>query len=304
MAVATGTSEQLGTGLAFARLEEWRAVEVTGGDAFDWLNDLVTADLAPLAAASGPGTTCPALRSLLLTPTGGVRATFTVAVIGTSLLLLQDPAEPRAIGDLLGPYVLSSDVTLTDRTGALTILARPGNPGSTSAEVGTLLEPSVLSPSGSAPGLDVLVPAGAADAAVAAFRETLAMVPAEEVEAWRVAAAIPRAGVDVLEADLPVEAGLDRAVAVAKGCYLGQEAVARTRNLGRPRRSLVAVSADGPVAPGESVLTDDEEVGAITSAASFAGSTVALARVRWAARDAPLRTAGGSALVPRTPGQA
>src|SRR6266542_1331674 len=113
------TSELLRSGKAFADLSYWRQVAVSGADALEWLDDLVTADLSDLA----PGR---ARHALFLAPTGGVRASLTVAVPGEGLLLVQDPTQPRAIEELLEPFILSSDVAVEDRTGELAIFAFPG----------------------------------------------------------------------------------------------------------------------------------------------------------------------------------
>ena len=79
-----------------ADLSLWRAIAVGGSDATTWLNDLVSADISPLQ----PGH---AARSLLLTPTGRVRAEFTVARTDESMLLLQDSAQSSRIDALLAP---------------------------------------------------------------------------------------------------------------------------------------------------------------------------------------------------------
>lgn len=100
----------LDEGRAFVDGSGLRMVEVGGGDAAAWLNDLVTAGVEDLAENE-------AVRSLLLTPTGRVRADFHVARASERFLLLQDPDQPKAIDDLLEPYVLSSDVALRDPGG-------------------------------------------------------------------------------------------------------------------------------------------------------------------------------------------
>src|SRR5207237_9675744 len=115
----------------------------------------------------------------------------------------------------------------------------------------------------------------------------------DEVDAWRIARGLPRFGVDAMDDDLPQEAGLDHAVAFDKGCYLGQEAVAKVRNLGHPRRLVLHLAADGAVSPGDQVRSDGSEVGVVTSAAAHRDGSVVLARVRWEARDLPLRSACG-----------
>ncbi|MEP7060470.1 MAG: hypothetical protein ABI828_07040, partial [Actinomycetota bacterium] len=131
---------------AFADLSAWRKVRVHGGDAGAWLHDLVTADVLSLH----PGH---ARRSLLLSPTGRIRADLTVARDEASILLLQAPDQPDHVGLLLGPYILSSDVLLEDATTSTLLFAvldgaadRVGLPG---------LEPSVTGP-----GMDVIVQSG------------------------------------------------------------------------------------------------------------------------------------------------
>jgi folate-binding protein YgfZ len=279
---------RLEEGTAFADLSDWRKIEVPGGDAIDWLNDLVTADVRGLA----PGT---ARRSLLLSRTGGVRAEFTVAAFGGDILLLQDPRQPSSVTDLLSPYVLSSDVALVDQSGEIALFAFPGLAAPTDVAAARPSAPSVL---GS--GSDLLAGADNGHAVRAELERTLVPVTSAELEEWRILAGLPAVGVDVQPDDLPAEAGLDEAVAIAKGCYLGQEAVAKARNLGHPRRVLVALETDAPVAHGEVVVgPDGEQAGLVTSAVARKGGTAALARVKWSARSGPFTTGGGIALRPR-----
>jgi folate-binding Fe-S cluster repair protein YgfZ len=102
------------TGRAFVDLSAYRKVRVHGADAVGWLHDLLTADVAGLA----PGASC---RSLLLTPTGRIRADVQVLRRDEDLVLTQSPEQPDHIGLLLGPYVLSSDVSLETRQRARTV---------------------------------------------------------------------------------------------------------------------------------------------------------------------------------------
>jgi tRNA-modifying protein YgfZ len=85
-------------------------------------------------------------------------------------------------------------------------------------------------------------------------------------------------------------------VSFDKGCFLGQEAVARVRNLGHPRRALVRLEGDEALSPGQPVFAAGQEAGTITSAAVDHGSSVALARVRWPLRHGPFRTGAGRPL--------
>jgi tRNA-modifying protein YgfZ len=288
--VVEDQARQLASGEAFTDLGHWRKVEVTGADAGAWLQDLVSADVDGLEVGAST-------LSLLLSPTGRVRAAFTVArTRDGSWLLLQDPSQDRAAATLLAPYVLSSDVTLQDRTEALCLFALPGRGHVVDVPGGaTLLVPSCLGVG----GFDMVAPVEERERVTAALEARLVNVGPDTAEAWRIAAGIPRFGVDATEEDLPAEAGLDGAVAFHKGCYLGQEAVAKVRNLGHPRRLVLSLEAAGTVSPGEAVLSGGDHVGAVTSATSVGGRTVLFARVRWDARDHPITTAGGVSLEPR-----
>jgi folate-binding protein YgfZ len=278
--------ELLGSGRAFADLSYWRKVSVSGSDALQWLDDLVTADLSDLA----PGH---ARHALLLSPTGGVRASFTVADPGGSLLLVQDPTQPVPIQKLLEPYVLSSDVTMEDRTSALATFAFPGR-GEAPDAPGT--EHSTPSSLGTEVGVDLFAPGENHDLLLRSLSQHYAHAGNEDVEAWRIAVGISRFGIDALEGDLPQESGLGRAVSREKGCFPGQEAVAKVDSLGHPRRVVMAFEAKGPASPGDPVLLDGSEVGEVTSVTTSGERTFLLARLRWEARDAELHTGLGTEL--------
>lgn len=238
----------------------FRAVVVTGSDAAAWLNDLVTAQVERLA----PGE---AVRSLLLTPTGRIRADLHILRLGDDHILLQTRDQPVPVQELLEPYVLSSDVDLHEATGGLDLLAIPGASG-------WRFEPA--SRSGNA----------------------LLRVSAASRESWRIRHGIARFPVDLGEDSLPAEAGLDDGAVIdrTKGCYLGQESVAKVRNLGHPAHAILALRASDAVSRGEPVVAGQARTGTVTSADTHLGGTDVLARVRWADRSARLRTSSGSAL--------
>jgi folate-binding protein YgfZ len=287
--VGTATPSRLIEGKAFADLSGWRKVAVSGPDALEWLNDLVSADLSDLR----PGR---ARRSLLLSPTGRIRAEFTVALSGGSLLLLQDPTQPRSVEDLLAPYVLSSDVTMEDRSRPLSLFAMPGREVPPNAPGAASSTPSCLGP-----GVDLISAAHDGEGVLRSLRTSFHEATEEELEAWRVEMGRARWGVDGTDEDLPKEAGMEEAVALDKGCYLGQEAVARVRNLGHPRRVLLRLRSESDVARGDAVLVDGREAGRVTSVASAQGGTLVLARVRWDARRGPFTIREGVPLEPGSP---
>jgi folate-binding protein YgfZ len=285
MNAANDAVAALEQGRAGVDLSSWWKLGVEGADGEGWLNDLLSAELAGMAPGQARG-------SLLLTPTGRIRAAVTVTRYGDGYLLLQDPTQPAPIEKLLGPYVLSSDVALRDRTDDLGLFAFP-SPDSGRA-LSTFDGASDYSPSVLGPGADVITPAGSVSP-----REIAEPVTLDDVETWRVLRGVARFGVDLTTDSLPHEAATGDLIAYGKGCFLGQEAVARVRNLGHPPFVLLAADAAGSVAAGETILAEEREAGAVTSATSAASGTALIARVRWALKDAPLRTVAGIELVPR-----
>ena len=260
--------EALEQGRAFVDLSTRRKVRVTGGAARAWLHDLVTSDVASLEVADMQ-------RSLLLSPTGRIRADLTVARNDAGYLLLQGSDQPDPILGLLGRYVLSSDVRLLDATDAMSVFAPVG-------------EAIVLAQRRSAgEARDALRGRGLLEAAP------------EAAEVWRIRRGEPLMGADFEQDALPAEAGLEWTIDVTKGCFLGQESVARVRNLGHPASVLRHVVGAGALRVGSPVLAGGSRVGQITSAAAAAdGRTVAIARVRWEAAGGPWASVEGSTLDP------
>lgn len=109
----------------------------------------------------------------------------------------------------------------------------------------------------------------------------------DEVEALRIAAGTPASGLDVTDKNLPQElARDDRAISFVKGCYLGQETVARLDALGHVNRLIrgLSIDADAPPPPGSLLFADSKEAGRISSSALSArtGRPIALAFLRTA----------------------
>lgn len=92
----------------------------------------------------------------------------------------------------------------------------------------------------------------------------------EAYEVLRIEAGTPRYGVDIDDTNLPQEVGrAERAVSFTKGCYIGQETVARIRTYGHVNRTLMGLRLDGSIAvpPGTKLCRDGQEVGRVTSSA-------------------------------------
>lgn len=279
----TSRSDALGDRHAYAVLPGWRVISVSGTDARTWLHDLITADVDGLPDRRSR-------RSLLLTPTGRIRADFHIAAVDGSFVLLQAPEQPEAVDGILRPYVLSSDVQVQDRSDRSVLVAVLD--GSATADGSDEIE---LTPSVVGSGHDVIVTPGvAAERLLERLRGSgLIEVDTTALETMRIREGIARMGADFGPDALPAEAGLEDAVDFTKGCFLGQESVAKVRNLGHPPRVLVHVRSDAPLAPGASVVSGETVVGEVTSAATAPDGVDAIVRIRWDAERDRLATAAG-----------
>jgi folate-binding protein YgfZ len=231
-------------------LDEWRRVLVTGSDAMDWLEDLVSAWISRVRPDDS-------VRSLLLTPTGRIRADFHVTPYEDGYLLIQDAIQPVPIDELLSRYVLSSDVKLVNRDEPRT----------------GVWHGDAISPGTEHTGMTL-----------------------DEFDVWRIRQGIPRFGIDLHEDSLPQEAGWERFIDFTKGCFMGQEAMAKIRNMGgHPTRVVRPMHAAEKVVAGEAIVAGGKQVGVVTSAAE----TDVMARVSWDAGNAELRTENGVELSDR-----
>lgn len=121
----------------------------------------------------------------------------------------------------------------------------------------------------------------------------------DALESLRIEAGIPRYGTELTDAVIPLEAELEHAIDFEKGCYIGQEIVARMKYRGHPNRLLRGIEIDGTPASAESfelcqgapVFNAGKEVGWITSStfAPTLGKSIALAYVRMAVTEAGSR---------------
>ena len=159
----------------------------------------------------------------------------------------------------------------------------------------------VLVITGDAPGDDVAVPGAipgttevlADDPVALAASLGLTLSPADALEPLRIAAGIPAIGIDTGAKTLVQEAGLDDAVSYDKGCYLGQETVARLHYRGHANRRLCRIALDAPLPTGTDLTSGDVAAGTLTSAAEVPGEGwMALALVRREVADGAEVSAG------------
>ena len=283
-------ADALGSGSAFVMLDDLARVVVAGADAGGWLHDLLTADVAGLLPDG-------ARRTFLLTPTGRIRADLWLVRRVDSIELFEPADEPVSVATMLAPYVLGSDISLSGPT-PVRFAAFPSSSSERRQRdrlpaLGPVSVPSILGG-----GADVIVEAGGAAALASAASELAARVGPGAAETLRIRRGIPRWRHDVDPDAFPVGALADDAVAQAKGCFLGQEAVAKIRNLGHPPTVLRHLTTSGRPSAGDAVVAGGDTVGRITSAAAGREGVVVLARVRWDAPERTLELADGAPLRP------
>jgi tRNA-modifying protein YgfZ len=225
-------------------------VEVTGADRVSYLDDVTTQAIGELA----PGHVTSAM---YLDVHGAPLAVFDVAVLPDRLVLLVPRELVDTVLDVLGGRTFLLDATFT-RTDDEVLALRDDEGGSVAAAVGCKARPGRCLPGGDVLviGRDDGVDLVGSAAAIAAVRDQLTEAGAREgdrtdLEAWRIREGVPAWGREIVAPHLPEEVGvLPTHVHLAKGCYPGQEAVARMWMLGRPRRRLAQVAVEGTVAPG------------------------------------------------------
>ena len=118
----------------------------------------------------------------------------------------------------------------------------------------------------------------------------------QAAEIARIEAGVPRFGAEITPATMPAEAGIvEEAVSFTKGCYIGQETVARLHYRGKPNRHLRGLRFDAPAARGDALRLGEREVGVVGSACvSPALGPIGLAILRREAEPgATLSLAGG-----------
>ncbi|MBI1865915.1 MAG: folate-binding protein YgfZ [Nitrospirae bacterium] len=272
-------------------------IEISGEDRAPFLHGQTTNDIKRLK----PGEGCYAA---ILTPKGRIVADMTVLCCSDRLLLDCDGDASGTITATLEKYHIMEDVRIEDVSG------RTAHWGVIGPGAGVILRSAGLGDfSGLAewgiaetnlggvpvrvfrrsltglPEFDVLCPAEMKEAVGSLLMKAGPMVVgAEAIETLRIMNGVPRFGHELTDEHFPAEAGIvEKAVSFTKGCYTGQETTARIRTYGGVKRFLVrlAVAEGDAPQPGEALLHDGTEVGAVTSAARLpAGDAVALAYVR------------------------
>ena len=269
-----------------AFLTDRGVIKVSGEDARNFLNGLVTTDVTLLRPGLGRF-------GALLTPQGKIIADFliTEAPSGHGGGFLVDAPRPLAKGlaDKLGFYKLRAKVAVENISDSLGVLAVwDGEPG---------MKPdlSLADPRNAALGWRILVPDDLKQKVADLVGADL--VDDSAYEAHRIAIGVPRGGLDFMYSDaFPHETNMDRlhGVDFDKGCYVGQEVVSRMQHRGTARTRIVRITLEdfSPEA-GIPVLAGDKPVGTMGSTAG--GHGIALLRTDRVADalDAGLKLSSG-----------
>jgi tRNA-modifying protein YgfZ len=288
MAVTADTGYRaLTEGCGLVDRSERGKLALTGPEAKAFLQGQVTNDVEALE----PGRGCYAA---FLTPKGKMLGDLRILDFGDELLLDTERVALQELFNMIRRYKLGSDVELHKRTVQMGLLSLAGPEARRVAGVdrlGSAEHDNVRSEVGGHAvrlvatdvGVDVFCAAEAtADVRAALESAGAEAVPEQAAEVLRVERGRPRYGVDIDEGVIPQEAGLnERAVSFTKGCYVGQETVARLFYRGKPNRHLRGLRLSAPVATGEALRLGEKQVGHVGSVVvSPVNGPIALALVR------------------------
>jgi tRNA-modifying protein YgfZ len=260
---------------------------VKGAEAAEYLQGQLTNDIEALEPGDGAF-------AALLDRKGHMQAAMRVLRPDEEpeLLLDLEPAGLEAARRHLQMYKIGREVEVGDESESHTLLSLIGPRAVEIAGGAALPENSCETTKvggaqcvavGTAAGIDLLLAGANRDAVREALLAAGAVdVSPEAAEILRIEAGRPRFGAEMGTATMPAEAGIvEQAVSFTKGCYIGQETVARLHYKGRPNRHLRGLRFSAPTGPGEALRLDEKEVGSVGSTAvSPAFGPVGLAIVR------------------------
>ena len=263
----------LAAGSGWADLSHRGVVSVSGTDRLTWLHALTTQHLEKLSVAQWRS-------ALILDANGHIEHQFFLVDDGTTTWLHLEKEKVEELVDYLEKMKFMLRVDVKDRSEEYAVLRAPGTPD----EIG---------------GPYALVPRDEVHDVTQAFDQSNTQVGMWALEAERIAAGRARLLFETDHKSIPNELGfLNNAVHMNKGCYRGQETVAKVYNLGKPPRRLVRLHLDGSMVElpshGSKVLLGEKEVGFIGSVSRhYELGPIALAVIkRNVPEDAVLSTDG------------
>jgi folate-binding protein YgfZ len=257
------------------RMRSAGIVAVTGHDRLAYLHSLFSQQFEGVTPGS-------VTDFLYLDPKGNAKAVGRAAVRAGDVLLMTPPEVAADLTEALRqfPFMLDARAEDLSQDWALASIRGPGpvvTPGARS-------EPMTAAPHGGglvirdrSGGVDLVGERGWLERTVADL--DLPVAGQDDWEAWRIGAGETAWGAEVVPGRRPQELGLlPTHVHLRKGCYAGQESIAKIYNLGRTNRALAVLEAPAPLVPGDPVEAAGK-TGEVTSAAAQGEAWVALALV-------------------------
>jgi len=275
--IATSDYELVTEAAGWVDRSDRAKVVLRGGETIDFLQGQVTNDVDAIA----PGGGCYAA---VLNHKGKLRTDLRVLRGQDWFALDSDPVGAAVLLHMVRTYTLGRDVSFEDVTATRSILSLVGPSAAGMLDVARPAEEHAFVEGEhgtyvrTALGVDVFT----ADLDATAAALDVPRASEDAVECLRIESGRPRLGLDMDGDTIPQEAGInERAISFTKGCYVGQETVARLHYKGKPNRHLRGLRLSAPAARGDEILLADKVVGKVGSACESPRlGPIALALVR------------------------
>ena len=290
------------TDVGIADISYHGILTLTGEDRAKFLHRLISNDVENLSDGQGNYAT-------LLTNRGKIIADLNVYILEDEIYISTAPESAENAFAELDKYLIADDVELsleTDKIGAIAVYG-PKSPELVQSvlEMENLRELSehhsricrvdnqrtvcVRSDTVGESGYHLYTPTNALEVLwekLIAERPNVVPIGWDALESLRIEAGTPRYGTELTDAIIPLEADLEHAIDFEKGCYIGQEIVARMKYRGHPNRLLrgIEIDAENAIQQNSKIFSGDKEVGWVTSSAysPTLGKLIALGYVRMA----------------------
>ena len=300
-------SPRLSTGTAMFDVSNYGRLSVRGDDALDLLNRLSTNDLELMRPGGG-------METVLATNKGRIIDLLRILHMGDHLLMLTSPGTQDRVVEWIDFYTFAEDITVTDIApdtshflfvgdAAGDALSEAGfgawgltTPLShTASETGDGVIVIVRTESGSLPAWEVIVPRGQDIPA-----DGIEKPGTSALEMLRIEQGIPAFPSELNESHNPLEANLKPHISFNKGCYIGQEVVARLNTYDRVQRFLCRLVVEDTITlePGSALTVDGDSAGEVTS--SIPGFALAYLRKRFYEEGATVQVQHATGSVPAT----
>jgi len=295
----------------------WGCIRLTGKDRVRFLHNQTTNNIEQLKAGEGCYT-------VFVTSTGRTIDLASIYALPDALLLIVSPGMSKQLYDWMDRYIFFSDkVTLTDESEQrclFTLLG--GGADAVMQAVGgeALLGQLIFSHQSIAllPGQTEVTVAVGSDLAIAGYtfwaakeqtdllKQTLLSAGAtagtnEQWETLRIQQGRPMPGAELTDDDNPLEAGLWNSVSFEKGCYIGQETIARLNTYQGVKKRLWGIQLENPVEVGTPLMCEGAKVGTLTSLTQSEQSVFGLGYVRTKVGGADIRLQVGNTTGKTTP---